>query len=107
MPSTRHAPPGFAMTARSDVVRRLRLGSAVAGACVVLAGFVALVGGWWLDIPALRQPLSGYSAMRSGTALALILSGAGVLAAGLRWPRWVVGASGVLVGALGATVITG
>jgi diguanylate cyclase (GGDEF)-like protein/PAS domain S-box-containing protein len=95
------------MTERNDVVNRLRLGSAVAGACVALVGFVALVGGWWLDISALRQPISGYSAMRAGTALALILSGTGVVAAGLRWPRWVTGATGLLVGALGATVITG
>lgn len=107
MHGNRSPPPGLAMTERSDVVRRLRLGSAVAGACVVMVGFVTLVGGWWLDIPVLRQPLSDYTAMRSGTAFALILSGIGVLAAGLRWPRWVIGASGLLVGTLGATVITG
>lgn len=107
MRSHRAPPSGLAMTAGGDVLRRLRLGSAVAGACVVVVGFVALVGGWWLDIPALRQPLTEYSAMRSGTAFALILSGTGVLAAGLRWPRWVMSVSGVLVGALGAAVITG
>jgi diguanylate cyclase (GGDEF)-like protein/PAS domain S-box-containing protein len=93
------------MSRRDRLSTALRHGSVAAGAAVVLAGVVFLVGGWWLDVAVIRQPLPDYSAIRSGTAVGLILSGVGVVAAGLRWSRWATGTIGLLVGALGLTVL--
>lgn len=61
-----------------------------------------LVGGWWLDIEFLRQPVASNVAMRAGTALGLLATGMGVVAAGLRWPRAVTGICAGLTTIIGA-----
>lgn len=72
------------------------------GAAVALVGFAVLVGGWWLNVAVLRQPLPSNVGMRAGTALGLFAAGVGVVSVGLRWPRAVTGICAVLTAAAGA-----
>jgi diguanylate cyclase (GGDEF)-like protein/PAS domain S-box-containing protein len=90
---------------REAISTQLRGVSIGAGAVVSGVGIAVLVGGWWLNLESVRQPLQDFSAMRAATATALTLSGLGVVAAGLNWPRWVPAACGLVVGALGTLAL--
>ncbi|MDD2857066.1 MAG: EAL domain-containing protein [Candidatus Nanopelagicales bacterium] len=71
----------------------------------IAVGLVVLIGGWWLDIEVLRQPASGYSAMRAGTAVGLAVAGLGILGIARAWATWFQAASGAVLAALGAVVL--
>lgn len=99
----RRSRPGINRVPRSRhaIERRFRRAAVAGGLVVGIVGLVVLVGGWWLDVAVLRQPLPSSVAMRAGTALGLLISGVGIVSFGLRWPRAVTGCCGLLTAAIG------
>lgn len=90
----------------SDWAGRAGRLAVVVGASTLGGGLVVLVVGWWFGVEWVRVPLAGAHPMVANAAAGVALVGFGMLAAGLRWPRWITGAAGGLVAILGfATVV--
>lgn len=96
------------MAASSDALTaRFRTGAMITAATVGAVGLTVLIGGWWLDVEVLRQPLAGLTAMRAGTALAFVVVAAGLLCSRAALPQWISGLAGVAVAVGGTGVLIG
>lgn len=87
----------------TQLAQALRRGGKVAAVIVLVGGFAILVGGWWLDLDTLRQPLEGYSAVRAAAAAELVLVGGGLLAYRVGGYNWLTRVCALVVMALSTT----
>ena len=85
--------------------RQSRLVAAVVGCCCLVAGLLVLVVGWWWGVERIAAPIPGSVPMVADAAAGIALAGLGVLAAAAGWPRWIGGAAGGVLGALGAASV--
>ncbi len=79
-------PPASRATPAPRPLARAFRGASLVASVVVMAAAVAVVAGWWFDLPLLRTLLPAAQPVRANSAVALLLSGASLVT--YRVERW-------------------